>query len=338
MRCLPAVIAALAASLLAASPASAHHSQAAFDASKEIVIKGKVARLDWKNPHIYLIVETVGEDGKPQLIEGEGVAITQALVDGLHREDLKPGTAVVVRANPNRGGPGKTVRVLDVTTPDGESHPFYAASSRTRTLTPADSIKGSWAPSRQSMNAAWGVIARWPVTPAGRALQAQEKADGLCYVEPTPFLATLDELRTIDVRKDAVVIHFNNSGDDAVRTVHLNAQHPANAKPSRFGHATGKWEGQTLVIDTVAFEPNPSGLFVNVPSSASKHTVERLTLTDDHLRLRYESTVEDPVYLKEPSSFTMLWDHRPDLKLSPSSEACDPKIAKRYLEYNGPRR
>jgi hypothetical protein len=32
---------------------------------------------------------------------------------------------VVVRANPNRGGPDKTVRVLDVTTPDGEIHPFY---------------------------------------------------------------------------------------------------------------------------------------------------------------------------------------------------------------------
>jgi hypothetical protein len=128
---------------------------AAFDASKEILIKGKVARLDWKNPHIYLIIETIGENGKPQLIEGEGLAITQALVDGLHREDLKPGTAVVVRANPNRGGPGKTVRVLDVTTPDGEIHPFYAASTRTRTLTPADSLKGSWAPSLPSMNAAW---------------------------------------------------------------------------------------------------------------------------------------------------------------------------------------
>jgi hypothetical protein len=29
----------------------------------------------------------------------------------------------------------------------------------------------------------------------------------------------------------------------------------------------------------------------------------------------------------------MLWDHRPDLKLSPRSEVCDPKIARRYLDY-----
>lgn len=141
-------------------------------------VKGTVARLEWKNPHIYLIVETVGAGGKRQLIQGEGLAITQALVDGLQKEDLRPGAPVVMRANPNRSGPGKTVRVLDVTTQDGEIHPFYAASSRARTLTPAKSLAGNWAPSRQSMTAAWGAIMRWPITPAGRALQKQAKADG----------------------------------------------------------------------------------------------------------------------------------------------------------------
>ncbi len=333
MRRLPAALAGLAATAFLGAPALAHHSQAMFDTSKEILIKGTVTRLEWKNPHIYLIVETVGADGKRQLVQGEGLATTQALVDGLHPKDLPPGSRVVVRANPNRFGPEKTVRLLDVTTPDGEIHPFYAASSRTRTLVPADSLAGNWAPSRQSMTAAWGVIARWPITPSGRAIQKEGKADGLCYVEPTPFLATLDELRTIRIDRSEVVFHFNNSGDNAVRTVRLNAKHAANVKPSRFGDATGTWEGGTLVIDTIAFEPNPSGLFVNIPSSAQKHTVERLTLTDDKRRLRYETTVEDPVYLGKPSSFTMLWDYRPDLKPSPRSEACDQKVAGRYKEY-----
>ena len=333
MRRLLAVLAGLAVFVFLGAPALAHHSQAMFDTSKEILIKGKVVRFEWKNPHMYLVVETVGEDGKKQLIQGEGLAITQALVDGLHQKDLPPGATVVVRANPNRTGPGKTVRLLDVTTPDGEIHPFYAANAKTRTLTRAASLAGNWAPSRQSMTAAWGAILKWPVTPAGRAVQKQNKADGLCFVEPTPFLATLDELRTIRVGRNEVVMHFNNTGDDAVRTVRLNAKHAANVKPSRFGDAVGKWEGETLVIDTIAFEPNPSGLFVNIPSSAQKHTVERLTLTDDKRRLRYESTVEDPVYLEKPASFTMLWDYRPDLKPSPRSEACDQKVAARYKEY-----
>ena len=135
-------------------------------------IEGTVARFDWVNPHMYLIVETKGPDGKPALVEGEGLGITQALVDGLDREALKPGTPVVMRANPNRGGWGKQVRILDVTTQDGEIHPFYAANTRTRVLTPAESLEGHWAPSRAALGAAFGAMARWPVTPEGRAAQA----------------------------------------------------------------------------------------------------------------------------------------------------------------------
>jgi len=192
MRRLSAALAGLVATAFFVVPVLAHHSMSMFDTSKEVLIRGKVVRFDWKNPHMYLIVETVGEDGKKQLIQGEGLGITQALVDGLHQKDLPVGAQVVVRANPNRNGPLKTVRLLDVTTQDGEIHPFYTANSKTRTLTPATSLAGNWAPSRQSMTAAWGAILKWPVTPAGRAVQKQNKADGLCFVEPTPFLATLD--------------------------------------------------------------------------------------------------------------------------------------------------
>jgi hypothetical protein len=332
VRRLTAATHALAATALFGAPAFAHHSQAAYDASKEVLIEGTIARFEWTNPHMYLIVETKGEDGKPRLVQVEGLATTQALVDGLHREDLPPGAHVVVRANPNRLGPGKTVRGLDVTTEDGEIHPFYSGNTHTRTLTPAESLAGNWAPSLQATTAAMAAAGRWPITPAGRAIQAEARADGLCYVEPTPFLAILDEVRTIEIGDKEVVFHYDNSGDKAERVVRLDSEHPADVEPSRFGDAIGRWEGDTLVIDTVAFEPNPSGLFVNVPSSAGKHTVERLTLTEDHLRLRYETTVEDPVYLEKPVTLSMLWDHRPDLELSPPGETCDPAVAHKYLE------
>jgi hypothetical protein len=237
---------------------------------------------------------------------------------------------VVMRANPNRGGPGKQVRILDVTTQDGEIHPFYAASTRDRTLKPATSLAGRWSPSRQALGAAFGAMAGWPVTPAGRAAQKNLTADGLCYVEPIPFLAVLDEMRSIEIRKDEVVMHFDNSGDHVVRRIRLNAAHPANVKPSRHGHSVGRWDGDTLVIDTIGFEPDPSGLGMNVPSSPGKHAVERLTLTEARTRLRYEITVEDPTYLSKPATLAQQWDHRPDLDFSPKSEACDDKVAARY--------
>jgi hypothetical protein len=333
MRRLPTALYALAAITPFAAPAFAHHSQAMFDQSQEILIEGTVARFDWVNPHMYLVVETTGPDGKPALVEGEGLGITQALVDGLDRDALKPGTPVVMRANPNRGGWGKQVRIQDVTTRDGEIHPFYTANRRTRILTPAESLAGHWAPARAALGAAFGAMGAWPVTPEGRAAQATLVADGICYAEPTPILSILDELRTIEIGDDEVVMRFDNTGDHVVRTVHMDAEHPADVQPSVHGHSIGRWEGNTLVIDTVAFEPNLSGIALNVPSSAGKHVVERLTLTAERTRLRYEATVEDPTYLAGPATLAQQWDHRPDLEFSQNAGACDPEVAARYKDH-----
>src|SRR6187551_3587707 len=241
MHRLTATTPVLATAALLSGSAFAHHSMAMFDMSKVEVIEGKVAKLEWTNPHMYLAIETKGPDGKPALVEGEGLGITQALVDGLKREDLKPGTPVVVRVNPNRSGWGKQVRILDVTTQDGEIHPFYAANTRTRTLTPATSLEGHWAPPRSALGAGFGAMARWPVTPEGRAAQTKLVADGLCYVEPIPFLSVLDELRTIEVGKDQVVMKFDNTGDRVERVIHMTNAHPADLKPTRQGHAIGRW-------------------------------------------------------------------------------------------------
>ena len=333
MRRLTATTPLLAATALLGVPASAHHSQSMFDTSQEILIEGTVSRFDWVNPHMYLIVATKGPDGQPALVEGEGFGITQALVDGLDRDALKPGTPVVMRANPNRGGWGKQVRIMDVTTQDGEVHPFYAANTRTRVLTPAQNLEGHWAPARAALGAAFGAMAGWPITPEGRAAQSQLLADGLCYVEPTPVLSILDELRTIEIDDDEVVMRFDNTGDHVVRTIHMDAAHPAGVQPSLHGHSIGRWEGETLVIDTIAFEPNPSGIGLNVPASAGKHTVERLALTADRTRLRYEITVEDPVYLSAPATLTQQWDHRPDLEFSQNTGGCDPDVARRYKDH-----
>jgi hypothetical protein len=176
-------------------------------------------------------------------------------------------------------------------------------------------------------------MARFPVTPEGRAAQARLLADGLCYVEPVPFLTVLDELRTIEIGEDEVVMRLDNTGDRVTRRIQMTAAHPANVRPSLHGHSIGRWEGQTLVIDTIGYEPNPSGLGINVPSSPGKHTVERLTLTEDRLRLLYEVTVEDPVYLTGPGTLAQQWDHRPDLEFSQDTGACDPEVARRYKDH-----
>jgi hypothetical protein len=112
----------------------------------------------------------------------------------------------------------------------------------------------------------------------------------------------------------------------------MTAAHPANVQASLLGHSIGRWEGETLVIDTIGFPADSSGLGLNVPAGARKHMVERLTLTEDRTRLRYEVTVEDPDFLTGPATLTQQWDHRPDLEFAQNTEPCDAEVARRYKD------
>ena len=84
--------------------AFAHHSRAAYDLTKEITLEGTVADLAWKNPHIYVTVATIGEDGKPNRVEVEVTSVSEAAPLGLPRDAIAPGARVTVRAHPGRGG------------------------------------------------------------------------------------------------------------------------------------------------------------------------------------------------------------------------------------------
>jgi hypothetical protein len=72
--------------------------------------------------------------------------------------------------------------------------------------------------------------------------------------------------------------------------------HPANVKLTRAGHSIGRWEGDTLVVDTVGFLPG----FITTPvrHSDKLHVVERFTLDPKTMVLLRQYEAEDPVYLK----------------------------------------
>ena len=84
-------------------------------------------------------------------------------------------------------------------------------------------------------------------------------------------------------------------GRGLTRTVHMNlAAHPPRIAPSRAGHSIGRWDGDTLVVDTVGFEPG--SLAGAVAHSAELHIVERFTLDPETLALRREYVANDPLY------------------------------------------
>ena len=84
-------------------------------------------------------------------------------------------------------------------------------------------------------------------------------------------------------------------GVGLTRTVHMNmTAHPAKLAPSRGGHSIGRWDGDTLVVDTVGFVPGT--LTGNLPHSSKLHVVERFTLNPTTMELTRGIVAEDPDY------------------------------------------
>jgi hypothetical protein len=75
--------------------------------------------------------------------------------------------------------------------------------------------------------------------------------------------------------------------------------HPKNLDPTWFGHSIGKWDGDTLVIDTIGFNGKTRLDTIGHPHSEQMHVIQRLTPVDpDHIT--YEVTVDDPKYYTKP--------------------------------------
>lgn len=88
---------------------------------------------------------------------------------------------------------------------------------------------------------------------------------------------------------------------DLVRTIHMNmTEHPKNITPSRAGHSIGKWEGDTLVVDTVGFSPGVLIPIIGVMYSNQMHVVERFTVDENAKTLTRTYRADDPLYLKGP--------------------------------------
>jgi hypothetical protein len=85
---------------------------------------------------------------------------------------------------------------------------------------------------------------------------------------------------------------------DFVRTIHMDrTEHPKNAKPSRGGDSLGKWDGDTLVVDTMDFLPGVLIPINGVMHSGQTHIVERFTFDPATKTLTREYRADDPLYL-----------------------------------------
>ena len=113
----------------------------------------------------------------------------------------------------------------------------------------------------------------------------------------------------VDVPELKRVYVMDIGGPHSYRIVFMDGrEHPKDLLPSYYGHTIGRWEGDTLVMDTVGFNEkfwmNRDGL----PHTDRLHLIERLS-RPDFRTLKYEVTIDDPgaYTTKWTSGFTMRW-------------------------------
>jgi hypothetical protein len=101
-----------------------------------------------------------------------------------------------------------------------------------------------------------------------------------CWPEPVPFLFKHAAMEMLQLPGRTVML-FNENHE--VRRVRMNEQHPAEVTPSWHGDAVGRYEGDTLLIDTVGVKTDRPHAMIDLfgtPYTEKLHVVERYRLVD----------------------------------------------------------
>jgi hypothetical protein len=95
--------------------------------------------------------------------------------------------------------------------------------------------------------------------------------------------------------------------DQQIRHVYLNVPHSQNPKPAWYGESVGRYEGDSLVVDTIG---QTTATFLDnyrTPHSDKLHVVERYHLIDGGKAMQADVTVEDPATFIQPLRVIHRW-------------------------------
>lgn len=144
------------------------------------------------------------------------------------------------------------------------------------------------------------------------AAMGKDDPRGLC-LPPGTVRTNLNDLTKFVQTKLLLVILMEGS-PPGFRQVFLDGRgHSADLEPSWMGESIGRWDGETLVIDTIGFHDRGWIDASGKPQTTKLHVIERMRRPDLGT-LDIEITVDDPGAYERP------WKLRRELKLAPDEE------------------
>ncbi len=314
---------------------SAHHSAAPhYDLEKQIELKGTVTQFRFVNPHSYVYFDVVDANGSKTPWRCELAAATMLSRLGWALDMFPIGQTITIKGAPARRE-ANVCMLTSFVRSDGveifrESNVARLYTNRpaparavvtTRPARASDghiNLAGLWVAAAGMRGGPPGPPPGGPggprgpggpggnvkLTEAGAAASKQydSRFDNpalQCKPENIFFAWTHDNhVNEIIQTTDTITLKYGYM--DVVRTVFMNAKHPAQITASNLGHSIGSWDGDTLVVDTVGFEPGLLMVPAGAMHSNQLHTVERFTLDPATMMLTRSYTAGDPLNLREP--------------------------------------
>jgi hypothetical protein len=337
-----AAILILATALLAQGP------NARYDAQRKVKLEGPVTRIEWVNPRAFVFVDArdasgtitnwAVEIGNPLELErggwkkstlriGDIVTVDGTSATGQTKQALA--ASIIAKASGRRifaAAPGKVASYAATPRwPDGHVR-----------LGPAPGKKGYWG--RASVNGFFEETRNPPRMNEEALLTSLGDADRVAPFKPwaksvyqfrqrsqlvdDPIRGCVppggprqfhsaNGFQFIEQPELGRILVLHGGGNRNWRVIYTDGRPQGQAAEvvlSYFGNSVGKWEGDTLVVDSVGF--NERFWFANggLPHTEALHLVERFTRADMNT-LRYEVTVDDTRTYTRPwkASWTIQW-------------------------------
>ena len=145
-----------------------------------------------------------------------------------------------------------------------------------------------------------------PFTPLGQkffdaatATNSKDDPEGFCLPPGVPRMMYTPYPAEIFQLPNRIVFVFEG-GAHVWRNIWMDGrEQPKDPNPDYLGYSVGKWEGDTLVVDTIGMNDRTWLDAAGHGHGEKLHVTERFTRTDSNT-LKIEATIDDPDYYTKP--------------------------------------
>jgi len=320
-------------------PAHAHHSNAEYDRSVVTELEGEIVAVVWRNPHVGLTIRTEAEVAGATLWTMEAADLIGTLRRGVPEGTFQIGQWVRVAGYASTRRSGRLL-VSNVLLPDG-TEVLLVGNAEPR-WSDRGIGGGNWVEKvpvaasvdERSLFRVWtqaGTItpefaADPPLTAAARAAHANWDSFNDpaldCVAPGMPRAVTRAGPHPIEFVARSDRIELRMEYFDLERVIHMDqVSIPEDAPLSPLGYSIGRWEGDTLVVETARVNYpyfDIRGL-EGVPQSPAVEFTERFTVSEDGSTLSYDFAVTDPATFTQALTVEgyATWRWRPGIEVRP---------------------